>query len=111
MRACLVDPDGQPTQTPSTLAAASITAENGGTDWISVRGPITVSIMGTFSATATIQRRYTDGATPFTGARDVETWTAPVEDNYFEPSMGAEWRIFVKTGAFTSGQVDVEIRN
>lgn len=63
-----------------------------------------VSIWGTFVATVTLQRSFDSGTTWL----DVVTYSSPIEDIGTEPE-GALYRIGVKTGAFTSGTVNVRL--
>lgn len=63
-----------------------------------------VSVWGTFVATVTLQRSFDLGTTWL----DVATYTSAKEEIRQEPE-GALYRIGVKTGAYTSGTVDVRI--
>lgn len=87
----------------------SITAQNTGTDWLQLRGHrnfFDVSVSGTFSATATLQRKRPGEAAA--AARDIETYTASTEKLQ---EFAGHWdvRLFVKTGAYTSGTADLEL--
>jgi hypothetical protein len=86
------------------FASKSITAENTYSDAIDVRGAFQVSISGTWAATVTLQRQI-DGS----NWRDVDNYSANAEVNG-EDKAGANYRIGVKTGGFTSGTVVVYIR-
>lgn len=90
---------------PSTTKA--ITAANTYSDALDV-GPFgpyfNVSVWGTFSATATLQRSFDNGTTWL----DVASYNVPVEDFGIEPE-GAIYRIGVKTGGYTSGTINVRI--
>jgi len=66
----------------TTIASASITAQDTFTTPVRLEGYLNVSISGTFSATVTVQRSI-DNATWM----DVDTWTAPTEDCGFEPEL------------------------
>lgn len=83
---------------------AAISAQNTYTDSISFGpGYFSLSIWGTFSASVVVQRTF-DGTTWL----DVATFTEPTEEGGYEPT-GAVYRAGVKTGAFTSGTVNVRI--
>lgn len=87
----------------TTIASASITAQDTFTTPVRLEGYLNVSISGTFSATVTVQRSI-DNATWM----DVDTWTAPTEDCGFEPEL-MWYRIGVKTGGYTSGTAVVRL--
>lgn len=81
-----------------------IEAENSFSDDIAIRkGFFNLSIWGTFSASVVVQRSF-DGTTWL----DVATFTSPTEEAGFEPT-GADYRAGVKTGAYSSGTVNVRI--
>lgn len=83
----------------------TLTAENTFTDALAVfKGSANLSISGTFSATATLQRSFDGGSTYL----DVTTYTEAAERVFDEPE-GALYRVGVKTGAYTSGSVVVRI--
>ena len=67
------------------LVTAALTAENTFTDWIYSTKEFNLSISGTFVGTITVQRAF-DTASPDADARDVDTFTAPIETYGFEPS-------------------------
>lgn len=87
------------------LVTASITAQNTFSDGLYTEGAFNISIAGTFVATVTVQRSFDQGAT----WRDVDTFTAPIETNGFDPEPVVVYRAGVKTGDFTSGTVDIRI--
>ena len=90
------------------LVTAALTAENTFTDWIYSTKEFNLSISGTFVGTITVQRAL-DTARPDADARDVDTFTAPIETYGFEPSGVALYRAGFKTGEFTSGTANIRI--
>jgi len=87
----------------SRVVTAAIAAQNTFSDSIRLSGPFDLSISGTFVATVTVQRSY-DNST----WRDVDVFAAPTEQYGFQPEI-AWYRAGVKTGAYTSGTVDVSL--
>lgn len=87
----------------SIAVTKSITAQNTFTDPVQLTGAFNVSISGTFSATAVVQRSF-DNSTWY----DVNSFTAPFQGSGFEPEV-VWYRAGVKTGGFTSGTVDVRL--
>jgi hypothetical protein len=87
----------------TTIATASITAEDTFTDPARLEGYFNLSISGTWAATVTVQRSI-DNSTWV----DVNTYTANFEGTGFEPEF-MWYRIGVKTGDFTSGTVAVRL--
>lgn len=87
----------------STIASASIGAENTFTDSVRLEGYFNVSISGTFVATVFVQRSI-DNSTWV----DVNSFTAPFEGTGFDPEI-MYYRIGVKTGGFTSGTAVVRL--
>ena len=94
---------------------AAITAENTFTDSIIVAenyegakifGNITLSISGTFVATVTLQIAF-DGGTTWIDTG--ETWTAPATKIITCYESGVAFRAGVKTGAFSSGTVNIRL--
>jgi len=81
-------------------SSGSITAQNTGIDAMDVTNALSISISGTWVATVYLQRKH-DG----TNWRDVTSYTANIEDTIEDP-VGAQYRLFVKTGGFTSGTVE-----
>lgn len=89
-------------------ATASITAENTGTDWLRTDKPINITVSGTFSATITLQIRFIDEGVAGSTI-DIEEYSAAankVADNYED---GVEFRLFCKTGAYTSGTAELRL--
>lgn len=87
----------------------STAAENAGTDWLTLRGDrsfFDVSVSGSFTATATLQRKRPGEAA--SAARDIETYTAGAE-KIGEVQGHWDIRLFVKSGEFTSGTVTLEL--
>ncbi len=87
----------------STLASASISAENTFTTGVRLGGDFNISVQGTFVATVVVQRSY-DNST----WNDVDSFTAPTEQIGFEPEY-IWYRIGVKTGGYTSGTATVRL--
>lgn len=84
---------------------ASITAQNTGTDWIDVNQDAVITVSGTFSATITLQKRFgTSGS-----AIDIEEYTSTAHKLVQEVEDGVQYRLFCKTGAFTSGTAELRI--
>lgn len=87
----------------TTIASASIAAENTFSDAVRLEGYFNLSLSGTWVATVTVQRSI-DNSTWV----DVDTFTANSEEVGFEPEL-MWYRVGVKTGAFTSGPVVVRL--
>jgi hypothetical protein len=91
----------------------SVTADGASnfTGWLSAKHGIIATLSGTFVGTATIQRRAADGTVyDFTNnAGAVQTMTAP--GNYLiDPTeVSADWRLCMKSGAYTSGTCNMMI--
>lgn len=92
--------------------SASVTAQNVFTDSIRVTGVdasrgISVSITNTWTATVTLQRSFDDGVSWI----DVTTYTTNTTTTYDDGLDNQEilYRIGVKTGDFTIGQVDLTL--
>ncbi len=88
---------------------ASITAQNTGTDWLQLRANhsyFDISLSGAFAATVHLQRKRPGEAA--SAARDIESYTAGTEKL---GEMKGHWdvRLFVKTGNYTSGTVEMEL--
>ncbi|MAO22080.1 MAG: hypothetical protein CMJ25_15135 [Phycisphaerae bacterium] len=90
------------------LVTAALTAQNTFTDWIYSTKEFNLSISGTFVGTITVQRAF-DTADADNDARDVDTFTAPIETYGFEPSGVALYRAGFKTGEYTSGTANIRI--
>ena len=93
----------------SIRTTADITAQNGGTDWLQLRGArnfFDISVSGTFTATVHLQRKRP--GEDASAARDVESYVAGTEKL---GEMQGHWdvRLFVKTGNYTSGTVKAEL--
>lgn len=87
----------------TTIATASITAQNTFTTPVQLEGYFNLSISDTWVATVTVQRSI-DNSTWV----DVDTFTANSEEVGFEPEL-MWYRVGVKTGASTSGTVVVRL--
>lgn len=83
----------------TTIASASIAAQNTFTDAVRLEGYFNLSLSGTWTATVTVQRSI-DNSTWV----DVDTFTANSEEVGFEPEL-MWYRVGVKTGAYTLGTV------
>lgn len=90
---------------PIRVAKAALTAADTGTGkLIFYPGLFSMSISGTFVATVSLQRLFEGESTWL----DVEDFTGPVERNG-ETAEGSQYRLFIKTGNFTSGTADVRL--
>lgn len=87
----------------TTIATASITAENTFTTAAQLEGYFNLSLSGTWVATVTVQRSINNSTWA-----DVDTFTSNTEEVGFEPEI-MWYRVGVKTGAFTSGTVVVRL--
>ena len=87
----------------TTIASASIAAQNTFTDAVRLEGYFNLSLSGTWVATVTAQRSI-DNSTWV----DVDTFTANSEEVGFEPEL-MWYRVGVKTGAYTSGTVVIRL--
>jgi hypothetical protein len=87
----------------TTIATASIAAQNTFSTAVQLEGYFNVSISGTFSATVTVQRSIDNNTW-----MDVNTYTAAFEGVGFDPEF-MWYRVGVKTGQYTSGTVVVRI--
>ena len=87
----------------TTIATASITAQNTFSDAARLEGYFNLSISGTWAATVTVQRSI-DNSTWV----DVDTFTTNSEEVGFEPEF-MWYRVGVKTAQFTSGTVVVRL--
>ena len=87
----------------TTIASASIAAQNTFTDAVRLEGYFNLSLSGTWSATVTAQRSI-DNSTWV----DVDTFTVNSEEVGFEPEL-MWYRVGVKTGAYTSGTVVIRL--
>ena len=87
----------------TTIASASIAAQNTFTDAVRLEGHFNLSLSGTWAATVTAQRSI-DNSTWV----DVDTFTVNSEEVGFEPEL-MWYRVGVKTGAYTSGTVVIRL--
>lgn len=87
----------------TTIASASIAAQNTFTDAVRLEGYFNLSLSGTWAATVTAQRSI-DNSTWV----DVDTFTVNSEEVGFEPEL-MWYRVGVKTGAYTSGTVVIRL--
>lgn len=87
--------------------SASITAENQWTTALQADAGETIIIQlnGSWTATATLQRSFDEGATWL----DYQSWTTNVSLNYVESQDGVFYRLGIKTGNFTSGTCEANI--
>jgi len=90
----------------------AITAENQFTDLIQPSlnedqrdGRLNISISGTFVATVTLQRKFSDDANYY----DVEDFYSGYEGYIMDLESAVSYRIGVKTGNYTSGTVNVRL--
>ena len=88
---------------------ASAAAENTGTGWLKLRADhsfFDISVSGTFAATVSLQRKRPGEAA--SAARDIESYTGGTEKL---GEMQGHWdvRLFVKTGDYASGTVEMEL--
>jgi len=81
------------------VVTVSVTGANEFSDAIELTGYFNLSISGTWVGTVTIQRSYDSGST----WHDVDTWTANTEEYGLEPEKGIQYKVGIKTGAYTSG--------
>lgn len=85
----------------------NVTADgaNNQTGWLSAKSGAVVTLSGTFSATATLQRRGADGVVVdvTNNSAVVTTFTAPGVYTLTPDSVQAEYRLNIKSGAFVSG--------
>lgn len=86
---------------------ASITAQATGTDWLQGPGKADISLSGTFSATIFLQRKKRGEAAA--SAVDVESYTAATEKVIEDASGAWDYRLYCKTGGYTSGTAEASI--
>lgn len=91
----------------------TISAQDTYTDWFFISSqnnlpPTTVdlSISGTFVATVTLQRKFSVNG----DIEDVDTFTE-ADETYFTVSSNSYYRIGVKTGEYTSGDISIKMKN
>lgn len=91
----------------------SVTSQDDGTDPITPaswsnytpnkEGYLNVSVSGTWVATVHLQRNFENGAAG--SWLDVDSWTSNVEASVSDKRIGVLYRLFCKTGNFTSGTI------
>ncbi|MDP7302789.1 MAG: hypothetical protein QGG09_06785 [Pirellulaceae bacterium] len=86
-------------QMTAGFVTASIAAAASGTDELQIKGKLNISLSGTWSATVTLQRSFDRGTTWL----DVQNWTANAEAVDEESEENVLYRIWCKTGDYTSG--------
>lgn len=82
---------------------ASLTAQNTGTDWLKGPPKAQISVSGTWVATVFLQRKLKGEAS--SAAVDVESYTANTEKVIPDGDGAYDYRLFCKTGGFTSGTI------
>lgn len=87
------------------LRERTVTNELQYTDAVEFTGYFNVSLSGTWDAIVTAQRSFDKGNTWF----DVKTWTDNVQEYGFEPEKGIYYRLGVKTGEFSSGNIVIRV--
>tara|TARA_R110001632_G_scaffold10922_3_gene39903 strand:+ start:1771 stop:2076 length:306 start_codon:yes stop_codon:yes gene_type:complete len=90
------------------LVEATALGDGQFTDWIYSTKDFNFSISGTFVGTVTVQRSF-DPSDPDNNARDVDTFTDPIETYGFDPSGVVLYRAGFKSGEHTSGTADIRI--
>lgn len=99
-------------------ATKSITAENVFSDPVEVSENFALTITGTWVATVHVQRSTDKGGT-WVDVTDNDgtprTWTKtsgsdPITAYGYEPKRGTWYRAGVKTGNYTSGTIEIELR-
>jgi len=98
--------------TLSRQVEATIASDNAFTDPIAFYGgPFNFSVSGSFTATVTIQRRFTNPATGLYDGTwlDVSTYTSEREDVGIVPDEEVQYRAGVKTGEYTSGTINLRL--
>ena len=83
----------------------NVVQASAGTKGIRIKGPFNLSVSGTWVGRITFQRSFDDGAS----WRDVNGFTANVENWDQEIESGVLYRIGFKTGDYTSGSAEVRI--
>ena len=89
------------------IATKTITAQNQFSSSVVLTGYFNLSISGTWVATVTVQRSFDSGDTWF----NVDTFTENTQEYGLEPERDVYYRIGVKTGDFTSGEVVLRLSN
>lgn len=83
---------------------ATITAQNSFTDPLRIEGKFNLSLSGSWSATAVLQRRFNEGSW-----LNVKEYTANAEEMGEEAEGNVEYRIGVETGNWTSGSLTTRL--
>ena len=100
-----------------TSVTAAVTAQNTGTTAVQIKGPGTLRISGTFTATVSLQRTenctsppacvgatWVDTGDTWTGTGSAVSLVVPFHDY-----TGRQYRLWVETGNYTSGTVNLEL--
>lgn len=87
---------------------ASITAENTGTEWIRTDKDVNITVSGTFAATIFLQKRFIDGGSAGS-IIDVESYVSLTNRMVENSEDGVEFRLFCKTGGYTSGTAELRL--
>lgn len=90
---------------PIKKAIRILSSDNLFTDSAELKGYFNLSVSGTFVATVTVQRSFDSGDTWL----DVKSVSAKTEEYGFETESGVVYRVGIKEGGYTSGQVFVRI--
>ena len=89
----------------ATLVELSITNEDVFSDSLALHAHFNLSLSGTWGGIVTIQRSFDNGVI----WRDVGTFTSNTEEYGFEPGHNVLYKIGIKAGQFTFGQVDIRM--
>ncbi|KKM81958.1 hypothetical protein LCGC14_1324520 [marine sediment metagenome] len=89
------------------IATKTVTAANQMSSSVVLTGYFNLSISGTWVATVTVQRSFDSGDTWF----NVDTFTENTQEYGLEPERNVYYRVGVKTGDFTSGEVVLRLSN
>ena len=84
---------------------ASLTEQNTFSEAVRLLGRFNFSLAGTWAGTVFVQRSFDAGMT----WRDVNSYTANIEDGGNEAEIGVIYRAGFKTGGYTSGTADVRL--
>ena len=68
-------------------------------------GVLNVSVEGSFTATVFLQRSFDSGTTWY----DVESYAVPTEKTLKDKEIGVRYRLGVKTGGYTTGDIYVRL--
>lgn len=86
---------------PVKKVTRTISSDNLFTDSVELKGYFNCCLSGTWSATVTVQRSFDYGDT----WHDVKQFVANAQEYGFEPESGVYYKIGVKTGDYTSGEI------